>query len=115
MTKTILTAAAAALFVLTVAPAAFAGSSSDNGTFTVSTAGLDLHVQRDAQTMAWRIEAAARAACGGAPYIGDLGATKDFKACVSHNVGQAVTELRSPMVAALANPTMATQTASNGR
>jgi UrcA family protein len=114
MTNTILTAAAA-LFVLIGAPAAFAGSSSDNGTFTVSAAGLDLYVQRDAQTMAWRIESAARTACGGAPYISDLGATRDFKACVSHNVGQAVTQLRSPMVAALASPPVATQTASNGR
>ena len=114
MTNTILTAAAAALFVLTVAPAAFAASATDNGTFTVSTAGLDLRVQRDAQSMAHRIETAARAACGGAPYIGDLGATRDFNACVSHNVGQAVTQLGSPMVAALAHQPVATQTADSG-
>jgi UrcA family protein len=115
MTKTILTIAAAALFALTAAPAAFAANVSDKATFTVSTAGLDLRIQRDARQMARRIENAASAACGGAPYIGDLTATHDFKACLSHNVGQAVTQLGSPMVAALAHQPMAAQTASSGR
>ena len=115
MTKTIITAAVAAIFVLTVAPAAFAATPSDNATFKISAAGLDLSIQRDATSMLRRIEVAASAVCGGAPYNADLDATHDYKVCVSYNVGQAVARLGSPMVAAIDHQSIATQTANSGR
>ena len=115
MTKTIITAAVAAIFVLTVAPATFAANPSENATFKVSTAGLDLRIQRDAQSMLRRIEAAASAVCGGAPYIGDLNATHEYKVCVSQNTGLAVARLGSPEVAAVDHQPMATETANRDR
>jgi hypothetical protein len=62
-----------------------------------------------------RIETAAGAVCGGAPYIGDLAATHQWQACVSHNVSQAVTQLGSPLVSEIGHQPLAAQTASNGR
>ena len=115
MTKTLITTALAAIVVLAAVPAAFAATPSETVTFKVSTAGLDLRTQRDAQSMLRRIEIAASAVCGGAPYIGDLDATHDYKACVSYNVGQAVSQLGSPMVAEITRQPAAIQTASNGR
>ncbi len=115
MTKTIITTALAAIVVLTAVPAAFAASPSENVTFKVSTAGLDLRTKRDAQSMLRRIEIAASAVCGGAPYAGDLGATHHYKVCVAYNVGQAVNQLGSPVVSEISHQSTATQTASNGR
>jgi UrcA family protein len=115
MTKTIITTALAAIVALTAVPAAFAATPSENVTFKVSTAGLDLRTKRDAQSMLRRIETAASAVCGGAPYAGDLDATHYYQVCVSHNVGQAVKQLGSSMVSEISHQPTATQTASNDR
>jgi UrcA family protein len=114
MTKTFITTALAAIAVLAVVPAAHA-TPSQTGTFTVSTAGLDLRNPVGAQIMLHRIETAAGAVCGEAPYAGDLDATHDYKACVSYNVGQAVAQLGSPLVADAGHQPKVTWTASNGR
>ena len=114
MTKT-LTTVLAAIAVLAAVPSAFAASPGETVTFKVSTAGLNLHSRQDAQTMFRRIETAAGGLCGGAPYIGDLGATHQWQACVSHNVGQAVPQLGSPLIAEAGRQPVATQTASNSR
>jgi len=105
MTKTTLTTVLAAIAVLATVPSAFAASPGETVTFKVSTAGLDLRSPRDAQNLRRRIETAAGALCGSAPYIGDLDATHQWQACVSHNVSQAMTQLHAPVI----------QTASNGR
>jgi UrcA family protein len=114
MTKTF-TTVLAAIVVLAAVPSAFAASPSETVTFKVSTAGLNLHSRQDAQSMLRRIETAAGALCGGAPYIGDLNATHQWQACVSHNVDQAVTQLGAPLVAEAGRQPIATQTASNSR
>jgi UrcA family protein len=116
MTNTLITTAFVAIVALTAVPAAFAAPPSDQqATFKVSTAGLDLNTHRGAQVMLRRIETAAGDLCGGAPYVGDLNAAHDYKVCVAHNVGQAVTQLASPMVAEINHAAVATQTASNSR
>lgn len=117
MTKTTLTTAlAAAIVVMAGVPSAFAASPGDTVTFKVSTAGLDLRSPQGAHSMLRRIETAAGALCGGAPYIGDLDATHAWQVCVSHNVSQAVTQLGAPMVSEASHPApTATQTASIGR
>jgi UrcA family protein len=107
MTKTTaFTTVLAAIAVLAAVPSAFAASPSETVTFKISTVGLNLRSPQDAQTMQRRIETAAGAVCGGAPYIADLDAKHQWQACVSHNVRQAMTQLHTSMVV---------QTASNGR
>jgi UrcA family protein len=114
MINTITTAALAVVLVVTASPAAFATPPTEQVAFKVSTNGLDLRTRRDAQTMLRRIDIAANRACGGEPGIGDLTAVHVYKVCVTYNIGRAVNQLGSPMVAAANGQPMAAQTADSG-
>jgi UrcA family protein len=88
-------------------------SNPDLNAEAVSTAGLDLHSERDARRALLRIREAAKDVCGVTD--GSIWAQPHPNACVIAAVNRAVAQLDEPMVTALHSGHSAAQLAAGGR
>ena len=98
MFKTSLITIIAAVASIGVTTSTHAATANDNGSFKVSTAGLNLQSVSGGKMMLGRIAAASKSACGSAPVIADLSGTNAWNTCVSDNVRQAVRQINAPSV-----------------